>query len=251
MKNKQLFIAVCVILTSSTIFGQTITTITGQAPIRVEVPKNWGKNKFKSDMATYNQPPNCVIISATVNDIEKNGPVTRSVSTIGANSRFVSTQELNSAYSNANNLAASLKIKGKDLADLKAKLDSKFSQYEKIQQQIESSHSIAKLSASVSGSGSGLAFRGGAWYQGDITVRLLCLDDYYRSKTNLDENIKNFIKSYADSISSNNTINRQVNNVNSDNFEDLYTEKKNNNLSLYIIGGLIFVSLLILIFKKR
>tara|TARA_R110002096_G_scaffold336495_1_gene529899 strand:- start:23 stop:772 length:750 start_codon:yes stop_codon:yes gene_type:complete len=248
MKSNYLFFAICIILSNSTLFGQTTTTITGQAPLRIETPKNWNKNKAMNDAALYNAPANCVIISATLNEIQRNGPVQRSVDFVQGGSRFVSVQEMNDAFSSAYDLVTTLKIQGKEYLDLKAKLDTKYSEYEKVQNTIEASHATIQHKATVNGNGFG---NGRSWYEGDVTVKIYCPDEYFRNKTKLNENLNSFIQKYSDSISNNNTNNIRTNDNNVGNTGNLDTEKTNNNLWIYIIGGIIVLLLLILIFKKR
>lgn len=249
MKRNYLLFVLSIIMASNTSFGQSTTIVTGKAPIRIETPKNWSKNKAMNDAALYNAPANCVIIDYTLNEHNRNGPVQRSVDFVQGASRFISTQEMNDAFSSAFDLATTLKIQGEDYADLKAKLDRKYSEYEKVQNTIEASHTTIQHKATVNGNGFG---NGRSWYDSSLTVKLLCCDEYLCSKTKLDENLNNYVQKYSDSISKINSNNNPIDTGNTgNNTEEVINQYSNYNLWYYIGGGIIIILLLILIFRKR
>lgn len=247
MKKNYVFFVLCIFLTGNTLIGQTASIVTKKAPIRIETPKNWNKNKSKHDSALYNAPPNCVITDFTLNVTKRNGPVQHSVDFVQGGSRFISTQEMNDAFSSADNLATTLKIKGTDYLDLKANLDSKYTEYEKIQNTIEASHATIQHKATVNGNG---RFNGRSWYEGDVTVKLLCFEGYMKSKAKLDAELKEYVQQYADSISKIKE-NSNTNGNNSTDTGNTYTQKPAYNIWLYIGGGLIIILLIILLLRRK
>jgi len=252
MKKHYLFFTLCIILTSNILIGQTTSTVAGKTPIRIETPKNWNKNKSKSAAAVYNAPPNCVIMDFTLNVVKRNGPVQHSVNFVQGASRFISTQEMNDAFSSADNLAVNLNIKGTDYLDLKAKLDSKYTEYERTQNTIEASHATIEHKAIVNGNG---RFNGRSWYEGNTTVKLICYDDFMSSKTALDEKLKEFVQRYADSIAKMNADNNATNN--GDTNSSSSTKFNGNNQTgiltptLIIIIVIIVGTLILIIFIRR
>lgn len=249
MKKNHVFLVLCIFLISNALIGQTVSTVTKKAPIRIETPKNWNKNKSKHDSALYNAPPNCVITDFTLNVIKRNGPVQHSVDFVQGGSRFISTQEMNDAFSSADNLATTLKIKGTDYLDLKANLDSKYTEYEKIQNTIEASHATIQHKATVNGNG---RFNGRSWYEGNVTVKLLCFDGFMSSKAKLDAKLKDYVQRYADSIAKKNA-------TNNGNTDTSSTTKQDNDdqtgvfkpIIIIIIIIVIIIIIIIIIIRRR
>lgn len=220
------------------IFSQTTQMSDNSAAyVKVETPKNWAKDKQKIGNSIYNAPKHCTILKANINTISANGPCDASIKNVAAGSRYISTTELNDAFSNAKNLAVSLKIKGDELADLNAKLDTKYSEYEKIQNQVESTHRTIELIARCNGAG---AFNGRSWWEGKGSVQLLCCEDYVCSKPSLENHLSQFVNDYKKNTASEDGKSE----------EGINSSFLKSNL-IYILGGIIIIILLILFFRKK
>ncbi len=229
------------IILSTKSYGQSISTVTGKIPIDLVTPRHTAKNKTTSRSGVYNAPPNCVILDYELNLKRKNGPgAGGTVNFVQGGSRFISTQEMNNAFSNSVDFATSLKIKGKDLADLKLKLDEKHNEYQKLQNIIEASHTTIEHKASMNAQGKFTGAR--SWYNADLNIKLLCVDDYLRSSADLKNNLREFVQSYSDSI--------PANAINTSPVEVDISNQSNQKFSLspvIFIGILIFVSLVIIV----
>lgn len=248
MKKNQL-LSIAIIFIGYASFGQTYSTVTGKTPIRLETPKGMSKSKSITKSAIYNAPPNCVIVDFTHNQPHRNGSVNATVSFVQAASTFVSTQQFNSSFDSAKNLATTLKIKGKDLLDLNAKLSNKQSQYQKMQNTINASHATIEHVAQIFGNG---RFNGRASYTGNTTVKLLCIDPVLQSPAALNGELTRFVTQYADSLATNIPNNGGVisNTSSTTNNNDIFKSTLGSNIWI-IISLILIIILLIIILKRR
>lgn len=174
--------------------AQTQTIVTGKAPISLETPKGWNKNKKLSKSVVYNAPQNCVILDYSLTRHHLNGAHSIGVDFVAAGSRFISHQEVNTAFSNALDLAVDLGIQGQDLLDLQVEFNQLQSHYESMQNLIESSHASIQHSATIWGKG---AFNGRSWYFGSLNVTLLCCDAEHCSKQQMENKLYALVRDKA------------------------------------------------------
>ena len=162
------------VLTLVTLFTISLhaQTIHNQAPIRIETPHNWSKDKVKRETAVYTAPANAYIHKATLRVVSANGPVTHKIIMTQTNSSLITIQEARQEFENQRQYVLNLNLPSNIQADLLADINERQTAYEKRYFELASSHSSVIHEASASGQGS-LSFRGRSWYEGNVSIELV------------------------------------------------------------------------------
>lgn len=147
-------------------------TVTNQAPIRLETPHNWSKNKTMDKTVAFTAPAGKYIASAQQRIHSKNGPGSSGITTSQPNASLISLTEARTSFDEERNFVLNLSVSDAIKADLNAAIDERQEAYEKRYFELASSHAVVIHTVSVRGQGTA-SFKGRSWYEGSVTVVLV------------------------------------------------------------------------------
>jgi hypothetical protein len=130
-------------------------SVSRQAVARCESRVGSWKQQSQQDpqQKVYSPQPGWAIVSYSVVDEGAFGLTTKSWTSVPANFAYSSSTDVTAAYNDAMNVAIQAGLKGKELADFKAALDSSHNAYLAYHSTINSSHSAITLQTNAKGRG--------------------------------------------------------------------------------------------------
>lgn len=147
-------------------------TVTNQAPIRLETPHNWSKNKTMDKTVAFTAPAGKYIVSAQQRIHSKNGPGSSGITTSQPNSSLISLTEARTSFEEERSFVLNLSVSDAIKAELNAAIDERQEAYEKRYFELASSHATVIHTVTVRGQGVA-SFKGRSWYEGSVTVQLV------------------------------------------------------------------------------
>jgi hypothetical protein len=160
------------LITLFTVTNLSAQTVANQAPIRLETPHNWSKNKTMDKTVAFTAPAGKYIVSAQQRIHSKNGPGSSGITTSQPNSSLISLEEARSSFEQERSFVFNLSVSDAIKAELNAAIDQRQEAYEKRYFELASSHATVIHTVSVRGQGVA-SFKGRSWYEGSVTVVLL------------------------------------------------------------------------------
>jgi Mucin-2 protein WxxW repeating region len=174
------------------------TTVTGQASLSLITPHN-AKKTYSETKSAFYTPPNYYVIESA-NRVQHSANMTYSAthSTYAEGQTFVSYQEVKDVQKRMNDYLVSLDIPDVIKANLSVKINELTDNYYSLSLQLASSHNVAQHTATVRGNGALVGKR--SWYEGDLSVNVLCIPPEVKDAAV----IERLIKIWLDSEASNN-----------------------------------------------
>jgi len=167
--------------------------------LHLEFPTQTRRNQEKTETAIFTCDPGEYIKNYKHVQTDGLGPTSFKIQEISAGAKFVSQSDLSAEYSEAINLAAELGYKGDKLAELKADLETKYSQYRNYANEIAASHETIEHTATIQGAGIG---NGRTIYGGYIEAEIERAPNELLDRNNL----RSAFRSVIDTFVANNEV---------------------------------------------